>query len=111
MTGGVAGLFCSVSARHYHRLMVLGYRPDAASLMAALRATLTAPVTPIIGVDDAGWSRLLHLMAAAVASAVLTGLYMRHGGSATFLTLSFACIVLILLACIDVRACLLPDAL
>lgn len=111
MTGGVVGLFCAASARHYHRLMGLGCRPDAASLMAALRATLTAPVTSIIGGDDAGWTRLLHLVAAAVASAALTGLYMRHGADATFLIFSFACTVLILLACIDVRVCLLPDAL
>lgn len=111
MAGGVVGGFCALSARHYDRLLGLGCRPDAASLMAALRAALAAPDLSIIGADDAGRSRLLSIMAGAVTSVVLVGLYVRHGADVTFLFLSIACTVLILLACIDARLCLLPDAL
>ena len=111
MTGCVVGVFCALAARHYDRLMGLGYRPDGATMMAAMRAALAAPLTSIIGADDAFRSRVLPVIAGAVSAVVSAGLYLRHGVDARLLSLGVACAILVLLACIDMRVCLLPDAL
>lgn len=111
MTGCVVGVFCALAARHYDRLMGQGYKPDAASLMAAMQAVVAAPFTPIIGSDDAMGPRVLPVVAGAVSAAILAGLYLRHGGDVRLMPLGVACVILVLLACIDMRVCLLPDAL
>lgn len=76
-----------------------------------MRRAVTVPIVPIIWADDAGGSHLLLIMAGGAVAVMLPVLYAGHGGTAQFVSFSVACSVLVLLACIDVRVYLLPDAL
>lgn len=50
-------------------------------------------------------------MASVLLAVLLAGLYLRLGAVPWFIALAVASVLLVLLACIDVRTCLLPDAL
>lgn len=111
MTGGAAGVFCALTARHYDTLMRTGYYPDESSLAIAVRTALSVPIAPIIGADDvrgADWSLCIP---ALVSATMLAGLYACYGRGPEFVAVGTACVVLLMLSCIDVRVCLLPDAL
>lgn len=51
------------------------------------------------------------MTAGALLGGLLAGLYLRLGATPGFVALAAASAVLVLLACIDLRTCLLPDAL
>lgn len=87
--------------------MNLGCRPDGGSLANAMR---TALAVPIIWADDARRSHLVPVMVGAATAAVLTALY-GWCDEVRFVFAGLACVVLVQLACIDARVCLLPDAL
>lgn len=105
------GMFCARTAYCYGRLLCRRHVPDGACLMLALRMALAAPVMPIIGLDDAGRSYIMAVAAGAFSAVALAGLYMGYGATHEFVSVGVVCIVLVLLACIDVRVRLLPDAL
>lgn len=109
--GGAIGAICVRTARHYDHLVRSGCDPDGSSLIRAVFASVTASARPIIGSDATGWLRLLPIMAGVLSAGILAGLYLRLGISAWFVALGAASVLLVLLACIDARTCLLPDAL
>lgn len=105
------GALCAQVARHYDSLLRLDYSPDGYSVMKSLRMVLVRPVKPIIWADEPLCLVVSSWVASLISALAAVVLYVRLGWDARFVLLGCACIALILLACIDVRTWLLPDAL
>lgn len=114
LLGAVAGQHCLRIARHYRRLLLAGAPPDATSLWRAISARgrrrcvcciirVRAPAVPRH--ERAGW-RVPLLLALTLAT-----LGWRYGPTPATVSLSLVAGTLVLLACIDARTGLLPDAL
>ncbi|HUH58505.1 MAG TPA: A24 family peptidase [Candidimonas sp.] len=100
--GAMVGYGCAGVAHAYAALLRQGARADAGTLMAALvRAAIRQPPSGMTGGGIGAIS--LGGMAAA--------LYLRHVDPAYVAGAATACAVLLLLALIDMRTRLLPDAL
>lgn len=110
-TGAGLGVFCALTARHYERLLDAGFAADGDTLASAICAARIAPLVPIIWVDGSGRADRLQLAAALAGGVVLAGVYARYGDDAVFVCRVAAVLMLLMLACIDARICLLPDAL
>lgn len=108
--GAVIGRLCACVARNYDRLMGAGYYPDSASLYRAVCATLAPGRAPIIWADKVQWSLAQQAAPAVLFAVMLAGLYLAHGMGLSFVLFACASASLLLLACIDARTCLLPDA-
>lgn len=111
LTGAVLGVFCARAAHYYEQRLATGRAPDDDSLTYAVRAALSAPVVPIIWVDDHGRTDPIPMLAALTSALMLAGLHARHGAGPELLCIGMAVCVLVMLSCIDVRLGLLPDAL
>jgi leader peptidase (prepilin peptidase)/N-methyltransferase len=110
-SGAVVGVWCERVARAYTGVLAGGGEADAATLRAALRQALcrfgTAPGNLAQGVQ--GW--LAGSACAALLAASFVRLYVLHGDTFYFLGLAAATAMLLMLALIDARTRLLPDAL
>lgn len=111
MAGAALGLFCALTARHYERLLYAGFAADGDSLANAMRAALAAPLVPIIWVDDAGRADVVQLVASLSGGVMLAGMVARYGAAVAFPCMVAATLMMLMLACIDARTRLLPDAL
>lgn len=100
--GAMAGFACARIAQAYAALMQQGASPDAATLMAALIRTATAPAV---------CDKVAGRVGAIFLSCVVVALYLRHADPIHAAGAASACAVLLLLAFIDARTRLLPDAL
>lgn len=78
--------------------------------MQAVRRALQPVRAPIIWAHAAAWSLCRPLVACA-GGTVLCLLFVVYGASLAFVAFGAVSMVLVLLACIDARSCLLPDAL
>ncbi|NYT62712.1 prepilin peptidase [Alcaligenaceae bacterium] len=113
--GVVAGIWCERVAQAYAWGLAMGGSPDAASMRTALwRAT----VGLVFGMGLVGTEAPGQVVAsgATMASMVLMPvtwllLSLLHGHSLYFMALALASMLLLMLALIDVRLQLLPDAL
>ncbi len=120
--GAMLGIWCSRVSRVYARLLGAHAHPDASSLLAALgyaaglrrHAGSRAGPAMLRLRQRAGLSRRLggvDLAAAAILAVAFITVPTCHGSGWRALPLAMACVMLMLLALIDARTRLLPDAL
>lgn len=123
VAGGLAGLCCARIAHAYIAVLAAGGEVDAASMRAALLHAMHGsgslqrlgaghrhpPVS--IPAPEARGAFLETAACAACMSACLAAFNMLHGFTLSFLAMSAAGAMLLVLALIDARTRLLPDAL
>lgn len=118
-SGAVVGMWCERVARAYASALVAGSEADAACLRAALwQAMRRLSATPV-SLACGSQSRVVGsagtvgggFACAVILAACFVRLYVLHGDTLYFLALATASAMLLMLALIDARTRLLPDAL
>ncbi len=114
LLGAVAGIWCVQAARVYAGLLAGGAQVDAASLFASLHmaARPRGELAQSASGDESGSvPRLIGLFSAVVLALVFAAIVIRYDYTPTALLLALVAGMLLLLAHIDARTRLLPDAL
>ncbi|NYT58076.1 prepilin peptidase [Alcaligenaceae bacterium] len=117
LLGAAAGVWCVRAARVYARLLAMGAQADATSLVASLRMAArprrrgTAKASATVSKSAWPWVRGISVLSAAALAVVFAAAIIRYGYTPAAMLLAVAACMLMLLAHIDARTRLLPDAL
>lgn len=109
--GAAMGAWCAQAALAYARLLDAGAHADAGSLLTALRIAGRRRPAVILGDASSRVSPTLKLFSTILLAVVFGAVGVSHGFTPRACLLAVAAVMLMLLAHIDARTRLLPDAL
>lgn len=112
LLGAAAGVWCARAARFYARLLAAGAHANAASLLASLWMAARPRRRGAVACGAARpGSRVIKGLSALAMGGLFAAIVIRYDYAPTALLLAVAACMLMLLAHIDARTRLLPDAL